>query len=147
MYVGDMKVLNDNVGALSNFELAELLKQQAQERSETESRLPLPGARRGASSNAVTWQAQQEVAEQILTYLEQTECMGQTRESIITFTTAVAKFNLTQAEMISLVNTAPRSRVEVYLIIEECEERLSPDSVAELLQLCNRLHATNEQLS
>ena len=141
-----MKVINTNAGALTNFELASLLRQQAKEQAELESRLPLPGARRGASSNAVTWQAQQEIAEQVLSYLEKHEggCVCQTRETIFKFTSAVAKFKLTRAEVFSLVNTAPRSRVEIYLIIEECEERLSPDSVVELLQLCKELQSPDE---
>lgn len=141
-----MKVINATAGALTNFELATLLRQQAKERAELESRLPLPGARRGASSTAVTWQAQQEIAEQILSYLEKHEggCVCQSRDTILKFTSAVVKYNLTQAEVFSLVNTAPRSRVEIYLIIEECEERLTPESVVELLQLCKDLQNPDE---
>lgn len=142
-----MKVISEDAGALTNFELAVLLRRQSQERAELESRLPLPGARRGTSSCAVTWQAQQEISDQILAYLEGTDCLSQSREAVKSFSTALHKFKLTPAEVMSLVNTVPRSRVEVYLIIEECEERLSPEQVQELLQLCDELLSTQKASS
>ena len=135
-----MKVLQENVGAVTNFELVELLRRQARERSELEGSLPLPGARRAsAATSAATWQAQQEVAEQILAYLEGTPCALQNRESIVAFMAAVHRFKLTQAEVVSLINAQPCSRVEIHLIVEECEERLSEEQVGELLQLCSEL--------
>ncbi|KAL3915259.1 MAG: hypothetical protein SGPRY_007301, partial [Prymnesium sp.] len=129
-------VLSDNAGALSNWELSLVLRRRRQERAELEAKIPLPGARRSASSSAVTWLAQQEISDQVLAYLEQTDCVSQSREAIKKFCGAVRKFKLTQAEVMQLVNSAPRSRVEVYLIIEECEERLTPAQVQELLALC-----------
>ena len=136
-----MKVLSENAGSLTNLELVALLKRQADARSDLEKRLPLPGARRASATTAVAWQAQQEIAEQILTHLEGSCCSSQTREGIQAFAAAVQKFKLTQAEVISLINAQPGSRVEIHLIVEECEERLGEDQVGELLQLCNALTA------
>ena len=51
---------------------------------------------------------------------------------------AVTPFKLTRMETLALVNTPPCSIVEIHLLVEECEERLSPDDVRELLQLCQR---------
>ena len=52
------------------------------------------------------------------------------------FIQAVAPFELVQAEVIMLLNAAPRSLVELHLIVEECEERLDAAQRQQLLQLC-----------
>lgn len=133
-----MKIVAESAALLTNFEVAGILGRQAKDRLEVESKLPLPGARR-STNTTVTWQAQQEVADQVLAHLAATPCTSQTRESIAAFAKATAKFRLTQAEVIALVNSQPESRVEIHLIVEECEERLSHDEVGELLQLCQTL--------
>jgi hypothetical protein len=42
---------------------------------------------------------------------------------------------LTRAEVLQVVNLSPCSEVEVHLIVEECEERLSEEQVTQLLQI------------
>ena len=51
-------------------------------------------------------------------------------------------FGLTQAEVLNLVNTRPRSLVEVHLIVEECEERLTQQQRTELLRRCALLDSS-----
>ena len=51
-------------------------------------------------------------------------------------------YELTRMECVSLVNTPPCSQVEIHLLVEECEERLTPDDVRELLKLCQRTVVT-----
>ena len=127
---------------LTNFEVRELLRKQQQARSDADKRRPLPGARRTASP--ATWRASQEavvIADQVLTYLDETPCAEQTRDSIRSFMDTVERFNLTRAEVLTLVNTQPQTLVEIHLIVEECEERLTPAQTAELLELCKVLCA------
>jgi hypothetical protein len=135
-----MRVLDACDGVLTNFEVAQLLTAQQQRRDEEEAALPLPGARRSTAGTSA-WSSQQTVAvlsEQVLTYLEKGGCTSQTHDGISTFLEGVKPFKLTRTETLALVNTPPSSVVEIHLLVEECEERLTPDDVRELLKLCQR---------
>ena len=135
-----MRVLNAHDGVMTNFEVAQLLQDQQRLRDEQEAALPLPGARRGTAGSAA-WSSQQTVSalsDQVLAYLEKTGNTAQEEASIVTFTQEVARFGLTRTECLGLANTPPSSTVEVHLLVEECEERLSADDVRELLELCQR---------
>lgn len=43
-------------------------------------------------------------------------------------------FNLSQEEMIQLLNLRPKQPVDIFLIVNDCSERFSDDQVDELLQ-------------
>ena len=132
-----MQVVSKSDGVLTNFEVADLLARQQQQRLDEENALPLPGARRG-QSGSTAWSSQQTLAgvsEQVVGYLEKSPCAGQVRENIVAFQQSATQFNLTQMETLALVNTPPCSVVEVHLLVEECEERLKPGDVKELLKL------------
>lgn len=136
-----MRVINPRDSVLTNFEVAALLHSQQRARDEEEKALPLPGARRGETAGASAWSATQAVAglsEQVIAYLEKDGAASQTHEDISAFITAVEPFDLTRMEVLALVNTPPASIVEVHLLVEECEERLSQEKVRELLALCQR---------
>ena len=135
-----MHVLNAHDGAMTNFEVAQLLTAQQRERDEQEATLPLPGARRG-QAGSTAWSSQQSavlLSEQVLAYMEKAGCAFQSRETILEFMEAVKPFKLTRMECLALVNTPPCSIVEIHLLVEECEERLSQEKVKDLLQLCKR---------
>ena len=136
-----MTIVQERGGVLTNLEVKLLLEEQQSRRIRDEQAMPLPGARRG-QAGAAAWQSQQHAAlisEQVSTYLETTSCVRQTRESITAFMGAIERFQLTTAEALSLVNTQPQSVVEIHLLVEECEERLSSDDVLALLRLCKTL--------
>ena len=137
-------VLEKREGVVTNHEVLSLLRRQAAARDDEEKRQKLPGARRTAP--AVTqWRSQQEVraiTRQVIEYLEQGCAADQSRESIAEFMRAMEPFGLTQAEVLNLVNTRPRSLVEVHLIVEECEERLTQQQRTELLRRCALLDSS-----
>ena len=133
------QVLDPCDGVMTNFEVAQLLIQQQKRRSQEEASLPLPGARRSTQSSA--WSAQQsvtQISEQILTYLGKSASTKQSQEGITAFLEAVQEFKLTRMEMLALVNTPPRSCVEVHLLVEECEERLTNEQQRDLITLCQQ---------
>ena len=127
-------------GVLTNYEATRLLAEQKRKREEEEAALPLPGARRSTQSTA--WSAQQSVAqitEQVLTYLSKSTANAQTREGIDAFLAEAPKFGLTRTEMLALVNSPPRSAVEISLLVEDVEERLhTKEERSSLLALCQR---------
>ena len=137
-----MQVLAARDGVFTNFEVRELLNQQQHERDEAERAMPLPGARRGQSVSTA-WSAHQQgatISEQVLTHLNKTtQAAGQSRENIQEFMEAVKPFKLTRMECLAIVNTPPLSVVEVHLLVEDCEERLQPDDVRSLINLCSKL--------
>ena len=144
-----MKIVNARDGVLTNLEVKMLLEQQQAARLLDERKKPLPGARRGLAGNS-SWQSRQNAAtisDQVLSYLADNNCSAQTRESIQVFMHAIEPYALTRAESLALVNTQPQSVVEIYLLVEECEERFSPDDVLELLRLCQTLGALDRDVN
>ena len=136
-----MQVISKCDAVLTNFEVADLLARQQQQRLDEEAALPLPGARR-TQAGSTAWSSQQSLAgisEQVMSYLERSPCAGQSRENILAFQQAITPFKLTRMEALALVNTPPNSLVEVHLLVEECEERLKGDEIWALLNLCRRL--------
>lgn len=136
-----VRVINERDSVMTNFEVASLLMQQQRQRDEDEKALPLPGARRGESSGTTPWSSQQSAAivgEQVMSYLEAHGCATQTQESIMEFMEEAKAFELTRMETLACINTPPASVVEVYLLVEECEERLDEQKVRDFLLLCQR---------
>ena len=73
-----------------------------------------------------------------LTYLEKTPA-GKLSEELDSaklndFFSAIEKFKLSPSEKLNILNHCPGSAVEIQLLIEDSEERLSEDQVEELLQ-------------
>ena len=76
-----------------------------------------------------------------LKYLNDTPSAIQTEESIQSVTKSLAPYKLTKAEKLQLINLRPTTDVELSLIIEENEERLSDQQIEEVLEIVSRLPA------
>ena len=74
-----------------------------------------------------------------LNYLEKTPAgslaESMTSDTLNEFFDSIAKFNLSAAERLQVLNHCPKSAVEIQLLIEDSEERLSESDVEELLSL------------
>jgi len=68
-------------------------------------------------------------------YLENTPCVRQTPEIIAKYMKEVEKFNLTKLEKLLLINLRPTTAVEIQLIIQDSEERLTDEQVEELISI------------
>ncbi|KAB1218118.1 DNA-directed RNA polymerase III subunit rpc9 [Morella rubra] len=109
--------LEANAGALTNFEVLEFLRSK------------------GAESDSTRVLAKVAPSEyKVYDYLAQTPACKQTRENISEFLERCKKYDLAKAEMLNIINVRPSSAVEIYPIIEECENRFG-DAIEELVEL------------
>jgi len=74
-----------------------------------------------------------------LQYLEKTAAStlieSYTSQTLNEFLGSIEKFNLTSSEKLNLLNHCPQKEVEIQVLIEDSEERLSETDVEELLSL------------
>ncbi|XP_043273176.1 DNA-directed RNA polymerase III subunit RPC9 isoform X1 [Venturia canescens] len=112
-----MEVLKETAAHLSNYEVLEILK--------------------GLKSNKTQKSRNQlaTITYQTVRCLEETPCKEQTPEKICSFLKAVETFNLTKSEKLMLLNLCPKTALEIQLIVEDGEDRLSEEEVESLLQV------------
>lgn len=114
-----MEVKNERAALLSNYETLTLLKELQEGQNKQKKQ----------HTNLAT------VSYEIIQYLENTACAKQSPEVISAFMKALEPFKLTRAEKLQLLNLGPRTAVEVQLIVEESEERLTEEQIYALLDI------------
>ena len=72
---------------------------------------------------------------QTVRYLEETPCKNQSPEKIKNFLKATEPFKLTKCEKLTLLNLCPKTPLEIQLIVEDSEDRLTEEEVMSLLQV------------
>ena len=122
-----MEIVKVNGGLLSNYEVLQALSDIKSNNS-------------GLEQNAST------VVYETIQYLNQTQATQQKPELIANFLSKLAKFGLTKAEKLQFVNLLPTTPVEIQLIVEESEERLTEEQVEELLQIVESFLPKNKTL-
>lgn len=121
-----MEIVNEKAALLSNYEVYAVLK-ELQASSEHKSNLKKHAPHH--KKNLAT------IAYETTKYLEKTPCVHQDADCIERFLRAVDPFKLTKAEKLHLLNHRPSTAVEIQLLIEESEERLSEDEIDKLLDI------------
>ncbi|CAL1713585.1 unnamed protein product [Somion occarium] len=128
-----MEVVNQRSALLSNYEVLTLLKELESDhlaRTRTALRIKKEEEAAGLPRNHVP---QEEVLENLRTieveaiqYLsaDHQPSLKQTDASISQLTRSLSRFDLTKAEKLQIVNLAPTEAVELYVIVEELEDRL-----------------------
>ncbi|CUM62800.1 uncharacterized protein PRCAT00000358001 [Priceomyces carsonii] len=85
------------------------------------------------------------VTKQILSYLDKTPCSAiQSNESFKELLLFLNKFDLMKVEKLQIVNSLPRSMVNLYAIVEECDQRFDEDTCDSILETINRLFPVEE---
>lgn len=112
-----MKIVEENLGLLSNDEVLAVLKDREADKQ--------PVISRATPSEIQAYTA----------LLQQSSGTFRGREQLAAFIEGVKPFQLTKSEIVQLINHRPPSVVEIFLCIEDCEERFEEAQIEELLSL------------
>ncbi|KAK6625482.1 hypothetical protein RUM43_005780 [Polyplax serrata] len=118
-----MEVVNASVLQLCNYEVLNLLKEiKGKHKKNSQSQLA-----------TITYETTK--------YLEDKPCSSQTVESVRNYLKAFLEHQipLSKAEKLMFVNNPPTTPLEIQLVVEESEERLSDKQVDHLLQISSEL--------
>ncbi|KAL1203944.1 hypothetical protein V5N11_011788 [Cardamine amara subsp. amara] len=117
-----MKVVKENAGALTNFEVLDFLNSRGASKDTT--RVIAPIARSEYK---------------VYDYLVETAACTQTRESVNRFAEKCKDFKVAKAEILNIINLRPSSIVELTPILEDLDNREGEVDSNGILELVNDL--------
>lgn len=117
-----MEVVNECAALLSNQEVLSLLED-------------IQLGKNGRKTPNHQQQNLATVCYETVKYLEKTCCKKQDPEIIKRFVVNLESFKLTKAEKLQLLNHRPTTAVEIQLLVEESEERLTEEQTDSLLDI------------
>lgn len=125
-------MVNENSAMLSNQEVYSLL-------------CDIQSGTRGHRKPSKNQPSMATITYEAIKYLEKTPCAQYKADIIPEFMIALQSFNLTKAEKIQLLNICPTTAVEIQILIEESEERLTEDQIYELLAIISKFMPKEEE--
>ncbi|KAF8606810.1 hypothetical protein BDV93DRAFT_604140 [Ceratobasidium sp. AG-I] len=146
-----MEVVDKSSALLSNYEVLSLLRElEADQLAKARSHLAAKKEEESevAKGNAIVLVAGNPTRDEVPQNLRTVEVEliahlkdqyplmnRQTDAKIRKLTKSLGKFSLTKSEKLQIVNLLPRQLVELYVIVENLEERFSDEELDEILQL------------
>ncbi|XP_073172098.1 DNA-directed RNA polymerase III subunit RPC9 [Lepidochelys kempii] len=132
--VREMEVKDANAALLSNFEVFQLLTDLKQQRKDS-----------GKHKQSSGQQNLNTIMYETLKYISKTPCRFQSPEIVRDFLIAMKGHKLTKAEKLQLLNHRPMTAVEIQLMVEESEERLTEEQIESLLQTLSSILPGNPE--
>lgn len=114
-----MEIINSSSAMLSNYEVFTHLQKIKESKKKHRGQLA-----------TITYET--------LHYLEETPCKDQTPQSISECLKALEPFNLNKTEKLMFINNPPTSALEIQLMVEESEERLTEEQVQKILEILSQ---------
>ncbi|KAI4346038.1 hypothetical protein L6164_013120 [Bauhinia variegata] len=116
-----MKILEANAGALTNFEVLDFLRAK------------------GASKDPTRVIAKVAPSEyKVYDYLVNTAACDQTRKNLNGFLENCKRHELAKAEVLNIINNRPVAAVEIFPIIEQCDDRFRDEEIEEIIELVKK---------
>ncbi|XP_055148981.1 DNA-directed RNA polymerase III subunit RPC9 isoform X4 [Symphalangus syndactylus] len=160
-----MEVKDANSALLSNYEVFQLLTDLKEQRKESGKNKHSSGQQ---NLNTITYERQDfavlprlvsnswdqviflpwppiVLEFQTLKYISKTPCRHQSPEIVREFLTALKSHKLTKAEKLQLLNHRPVTAVEIQLMVEESEERLTEEQIEALLHTVTSILPTEPE--
>ncbi|XP_039363713.1 DNA-directed RNA polymerase III subunit RPC9 isoform X1 [Mauremys reevesii] len=123
-----------NAALLSNFEVFQLFTDLKQQRKDS-----------GKHKQSSGQQNLNTIMYETLKYISKTPCRFQSPEIVRDFLIAMKGHKLTKAEKLQLLNHRPMTAVEIQLMVEESEERLTEEQIESLLQTVSSILPGNPE--
>ncbi|KAF7727240.1 hypothetical protein EC973_007853 [Apophysomyces ossiformis] len=120
-----MQIKNARAAMISNYEVLSLLEEQQS----------MQKAAQIANPEIEYSEHLRTIQFELTEYLKATPCGTQSVEQVKNFLERFSAFQLTRAEKLQILNLRPKSAVEIYLLIEECEERFSEGDLEDMLNI------------
>lgn len=121
-----MKILDNCVGLLTNREVLQVLKDKAADRSDSTTAHPSERKVYEYLKNSIT-------------------CPPVGAASLDEFQKAAEAMKLKGTEILQLINLEPRAPIDVFVAVDQCEERLGEERVQGIMELARGTFVSPEQ--
>ncbi|KAF7316121.1 RPOL4c domain-containing protein [Mycena indigotica] len=159
----EARVINPRSALLSNYEVLSLLQEleadhlartkiahrikKEEEAAGTDVSVPIGGGR--PSTAVETLENLRTVSFEAIKYLsaDHQSTTSQTPEAVTELVKSLESYGFTKAEKLQIVNLAPQEQIELYVIVEELEDRLSQEQMVEVAEHVKKSLAAAPSLS
>ncbi|SAM07320.1 hypothetical protein [Absidia glauca] len=120
-----MKIKNTRSALISNYEVFDLVNDRISYQKQIQQ----------SQSNVDYPEHLRTIQFELVEYIKGTPTSTQSEDQVKAFLQQIDRYSLTLGEKVQVLNLRPKSAVEIYLLIEECEERFSEEDLDNILSI------------